>query len=345
MADQSFPYILVTQKDRSFLLTKLPASLLASIAYASVRGQDDEPGAIQRLLNGTRISSIKSFAMQVGNFPASIVLNWVSKTPALTRNEREVFIPRVERGAQIIDGQHRVAGIKAAIAEDSTLASLELPVALFEGLDTRACADIFLSINTEQKPVPRSLVFDLYGIASEAVVDVASVRARDIAVALNETPESPYFELIKLPGSPRTKGGIALSTAVAAVKPLVEEKGVLEQIGVTELELQKRVILNFLGALRTLYNGRWLEKSNAFLYGVGFTGAMQFLRDRLVNYCQSRRSFEAKTITEALAPLSKALILQSEVKGLGGKDAPKRIFERLLAVFEPITNGSDGIKI
>jgi hypothetical protein len=46
-----------------------------------------------------------------------------------------------------------------------------------------------------------------------------------------------------------------------------------------------------------------------------------------------------------LAPLSKALILQSEVKGLGGKDAPKRIFERLLAVFEPITNGSDGIKI
>jgi len=53
--------------------------------------------------------------------------------------------------------------------------------------------------------VPRSLVYDLYGIASEPVIDPASVRARDIAVALNETPDSPYYELIKMPGSPRTK--------------------------------------------------------------------------------------------------------------------------------------------
>lgn len=345
MSNQRFPYILVKQKDRTFLLTKLPASLLASITYASVRGQDDEPGAVQRLLNGSRISSIKAFTMQVGNFPASIVLNWVSDNAPLSRDKNTVAIPKVERAAQIIDGQHRVAGIKAAIAEDPSLASLELPVAFYEGLDSKACADIFLSINTEQKPVPRSLVYDLYGIASEAVVDIAAVRARDIAVALNETAESPYFELIKLPGSPRTKGGIALSTAVSAIKPLVEEKGTLEQIGITELELQKRIILNFLTGLQNLYGDRWFEKSNAFLYGVGFTGAMQFFRDRLVTYCQSRRSFETRTIVEALTPLSHATILQSEVKGLGGKDAPKTIFDRLLASFQPAAREGDAIKI
>ncbi len=345
MANQSFPYIQVKQRDRTFLLTKLPASLVATISYASVRGQDDEPGAVQRLLNASRISSIKTFTVQVANFPASIVLNWVSKNPPLRRDHKTVVIPKVERAAQIIDGQHRVAGIKAAIAEDHALAALELPIALYEGLDTHACADIFLSINTEQKPVPRSLVYDLYGIASEPVVDPASVRARDIVVALNETQDSPYFELIKMPGSPRTKGGIALSTAVAAIKPLVEEKGALYNIGITELELQKRIILNFLSALRTLYGGGWFDKSNAFLYGVGFTGAMQFFRERLVAYCQQQRSFETTTITEALAPLSRAAILQTEVKGLGGKDAPKRIFDRLLAAFEPAVTGAAEFKI
>jgi DNA sulfur modification protein DndB len=344
-ANQTFPYVLVKQKGKSFLLTKLPASLLATIAYASRRGLDDEPGAVQRLLNGARIASIKDFTLQVGNYPASIVLNGVSKDTPLTRDKNGVTIPQTERSAQIIDGQHRVAGIKAAIAEDPNLSSLEMPVAIYEGLDSQACADIFLSINTEQKPVPRSLVFDLYGIASAPVVDSAALRARDIAVALNETDESPYYELIKLPGSPRTKGGIALSTVVAAIKPLVEDKGVLEHIGVTELESQKQVILNYLVSLRSLYDKHWFEKSNAFLYGVGFTGAMQFFRDRLVDYCKLRGSFEVKTITDALAPLSKAIILQSEVKGLGGKDAPKKIFERMLKVFEPAKVESASIRI
>jgi len=235
--------------------------------------------------------------------------------------------------------------MKAAIQENSNLSSLELPVALYEGLDTRECADIFLSINTEQKPVPRSLVFDLYGVASEAIVDVAAVRARDIAIALNELPDSPYYQLIKFPGAPRTKGGIALSTAISAVKPLVEEKGALEQVGVTPLESQKQVILNFLIGLRQIYGRHWDDKSNAFLYAAGFTGAMDFFRDRLIFHCKSRRSFRPETISGALAPLSNNIILQREFKGLGGKDAPKVVFDRLLEAFRPMAQDAENIEI
>jgi DNA sulfur modification protein DndB len=92
----------------------------------------------------------------------------------------------------------------------SSIKELQIPVALYEGLDTRACADIFISINTEQKPVPKSLVFDLYGVSSEYLVDPAAVRAKDIASALNEDSTSPYYQLVKFPGSPRMRGGIAL---------------------------------------------------------------------------------------------------------------------------------------
>ncbi|HVA83556.1 MAG TPA: DGQHR domain-containing protein [Candidatus Binataceae bacterium] len=324
------------QKTKTLILTKLPASVLTLISYASIRGRDSEEGAIQRLLNPGRIASIKAFTLDTGDFPASIVLNWVNPRHSLVKNGAYVVIPPEPNSAQIIDGQHRVAGIKAAIQDDSHVGDLELPVAFYENLDTRECANIFLSINTEQKPVPRSLVFDLYGIASETLVDPAAVRARDIATSLNDTPNSPYYQLIKFPGSPRIRGGIALSTVVGAVKPLVEEKGVFDQVGFPELERQKLILFNFFEALRELYGQHWAEKSNAFLYAAGFTGAIDFLKNRLIPYCNTHQSFKKETILRALrlGPPSN-LILQADVKGMGGKDAPKQIFQRLVDAFSP----------
>src|SRR5262245_12402677 len=116
---------------------------------------------------------------------------------------------------------------------------MELPVAIYKRLTTQQCADIFLSINTEQKPVPRSLAFDLFGIASEHVIDVAALRAADIAKSLNEEEESPYYGLVTYTGEQKQKGGkgklgIPLSTFVNAIKPLVTDKGVFDSMGVRD---------------------------------------------------------------------------------------------------------------
>jgi DGQHR domain-containing protein len=244
-------------------------------------------------------------------------------------------LPVVNRSAQIIDGQHRLAGIRAAIDSNPDIANLQLPVAIYENLMTRQCADIFLSINTEQKPVPRSLVFDLYGIASEPTIDAAATRARDIAIFLNEEEDSPYKDAMKLPGAPRKKGGIALSTAVTALKDLVEERGSLEQIGATELEMQQRIIFNYFSVIKDIYQDDWESSSNAFMYASGFLGAIDFFKLRLIPYCNKNRSFKKETISEAIQISHSSRILQSEVKGLGGKDAPKKIFERLNDMFNP----------
>jgi hypothetical protein len=60
MAKITAPYIEVSQK-KKFLLTTIRASVLTKIAYVAVRGKTKERGAIQRLLNTRRISSIKEF--------------------------------------------------------------------------------------------------------------------------------------------------------------------------------------------------------------------------------------------------------------------------------------------
>jgi DGQHR domain-containing protein len=245
MTKKQFPYIEVIQAKKNLILTKLPLGLLTKISYASVRGKDEEPGAVQRILNSRRINSIKNFTLSGGAYPGAIVLNWVSQENPIQKNNNTISFSDLPKSAQLIDGQHRIAGIKAAIDESETVSNLEVPVTIYENLTTEECADIFLSINTEQKSVPKSLVYDLYGIASEPVADPAAVRARDIATFLNDESESPYFGQIKFPGAPKRKGGIALSTAVTAIKPLVEDKGNFEQIDVYELEVQKQIVLNF----------------------------------------------------------------------------------------------------
>jgi len=276
-------------------------------------------------------------------FPNSLVLNWTNAKNKLRRRNGELFFKDERRSAQLIDGQHRMEGIRVAIHEHPELEHLQLPVAIYENLTTKECADIFLSINTEQKPVPRSLVFDLYGEASEAIIDIAAVRAKDIATYLNETEGSPYFDTIKFPGSPRRRGGIALSTAVGALKPLVEEKGLFQQIGVTELEYQRRIVLNFFTALRDSVGERWGDRDDAFQYAAGFAGAVDFLKLKILPYCNARQSFKVKTIKDTLQPESP--ILQSEIKGLGGKSAPKNIYDRLVEAFRPSSSSDAKFEI
>jgi DNA sulfur modification protein DndB len=339
MASPSVPiqFIEVSQGSRKFLLARIPAGRLTQISYVAVRGVDEEEGAVQRVLNRARISSVRDFALSVGVFPNSLVLNWNSRKNKLVRKGGNLVFKNQERSAQLIDGQHRLEGIREAILARPALHDLQIPVAIYENLTTKECADIFLSINTEQKPVPRSLVFDLYGEASEAIIDPAAVRATDIASYLNEATDSPYRDSIKFPGHPRRKGGIALSTAVSALKPLVEDKGLFEQLGVKELESQRQIVLNFFVALSSCIGNSWDDRDNAFQYAAGFAGAVDFLRLKILPHCNTKRSYKVKTIKDTLEFAD--LILQSEVKGLGGKNAPKTIYDRLVSAFRPVVAG------
>jgi DGQHR domain-containing protein len=320
----------IHQGNRKFKLCWLPADALALISYAAVRGRDEEEGAIQRVLNPQRISKLRDFALKGGDYPSSIVLNWVNKENPICINtvNGKIKIPLIEKSAQIIDGQHRIAGLKEALSLSDQVKSIQIPISIYEGLTTKECADIFLSINTEQKPVPKSLVFDLYGISSDQK-DSAVTRATDIATRLNEDPESPYCDLIKFPGHPKTKGGIALSTLVSTIKPLIEINGVFDQSGIKEFESQYKVIFNYFTTLKQKYKNDWNLSKNVFMYAAGFSGAIDFLRTRILHACASKKSFTIKTMTELISLEGDTLIFQDEIKGLGGKDAPKHVFDRL----------------
>lgn len=327
-----FPFIQVKQKEHSFKLTSLPAGLLTRISYAAVRRKDTEEGAVQRILNSARISGIKDFALKMGDFPASIVLNWVDDTLEIKNGFIEV--PDKPKIAQIIDGQHRVAGLRAAIEENKETEDYQIPVAIYEGLDTSNSARIFISINTEQRPAPKSLVFDLYGVTASDLMDPAALRANDI-VGYIASEGQPYEGWIKLPNQERQRGGVALSTAVTAIKPLVDSKGILEQVGISELEVQKAIFSNFFSAIQSSYGKNWANRDNAFIYASGFIGAIEFFRSHMFDYCKGKGSFEVETIRNALNLDETGRILQEDVKGLGGTEAANVVRDRLVSAFRP----------
>lgn len=325
----------VEQKQRAFRLLKMKARDLAKVSYVAPRGVSAEEGAVQRILSPRRIASLKAYAITGGDYPACIVLNWVNERMPLKESNGTLRIPIVRYSAQIIDGQHRVEGLKEAIQEHPATGDIELPVAMYEHLGTQACADIFLSINTEQKPVPKSLVYDLYALASDYIVDYAASRAKDIATVLNEDEHSPYSGMIKFPGRARTKGGVALSTVVSGLKPFVAEKGIFDQAGIRSLENQANVVVNYFAALRRVLDRTWDDRDNAFNYAAGFSGAMDFLKSHLFDYCVRHETFTVKSIAGVIRLSPENRVLQSELKGLGGTKARQYVAERLVESFEP----------
>ena len=247
----STPCIEVKQYQRSFLIAKLPASVLTKISYASVRNIDKEEGAVQRILEPGRLKEIREFTKAGGDYPASVILNWVSDDSPLKLSKCELSFVIGDRLAQLVDGQHRVEGLRTAIKEKSSIGKLEIPVTIYQGLSTQECADIFISINDKQRQVKKSLVVDLYDVASDYVVDIVAQRARDLAENLNTDERSPYQGCIKFPNAPRNAFGIALSTVVGNVKPLIEPQGVFEQVGLVELATQTSCLINYFNVLRT----------------------------------------------------------------------------------------------
>jgi DGQHR domain-containing protein len=328
------------QHDKSFYVTALSAADIVHISYVARRGESEEEGAVQRLLNPARIAGIRDFLLAGGLFPTSIVLNWSDASTAPKVKNGKLAIRLSSKSAQIIDGQHRVVGLSAAIAKKASLAKLELPISLYQGLTTRECADIFLSINTEQKPVHRSLVFDLYKVASDYIVDPAAVRAGDLATELNENNSSPFWGYVKFPGTPPRQKGLALSTVVSAVKPLVEEKGVFEQVGLSELHMQSQFLINFFNVLRDAYGAEWESPDNVFRMAAGFLGAIEFIKNKLVVHCNITGDFTEKAIARVMKLSPGSLIRRDAIEGLQGRRAFTHVAAVLESLFDP-TEGKD----
>lgn len=309
----------------------MPVKDVIHIYYVAVRGIDAEDGAVQRPLSRARIEKIKDYVLDGNTFLNSFILNWTESENAPTINGNKIKFPITAAAAQAIDGQHRLAGLEAAIEEAENIGELEIIVTLAIGLNTKNSAKVFLNINTEQKPAPKSLVYDLFG-EIESDPEHAMNRATDIARQLNDEEGSPLHRLLKFPGSARGVGKIELSTFVNAYKKHFEPDGEFPKVKLRTFEHQHLVIRNFFSALKTVYSndGLWTNASqNPFFKAAGFNGASEFLIAKLLQKCAEKGSFTIDTMLEVMSLEEGNLLQWNDMKGLDGKTAKKLVTDYL----------------
>ena len=328
MSTKNVKYIGLNHNGIDYLLCSLDCKTIVEISYVARRGESEEQGAVQRILNKSRISSISDYVLNGGYFPTNIILNVIDTEKVNVKKDSfDIFIS--ERIAQVLDGQHRVAGMRDALSKDPRVGDTMYPVLIAVGLTTEQCADIFVSINTEQKTVPKSLIYDLYGLTSTSSHDYSIERGRDIAFVLNSEDDSPYRGFIKFPGSTRFKGGIQLSSLVNALRPLVKTHGEFEKYQIQTLEFQAKVLKNYFKALEYYYDKKWYELSNPFLYASGFSASVDVLVSILLPFCYSKKSFSFDTFKSALNITKDTLLKQSDVKGKSGETAKLFLYDEL----------------
>ena len=95
------------------------------------------------------------------------------------------------------------------------------------------------------------------------------------------------------------------------------------------------MLTNFLSVLKNWYGIGWGHKDNVFLSAAGFTGAMDFFKNKLIAYCNLNRNYKLEFMSAAMKLDKDPVLKRSDLKGLQGRNAARQVTETLTASFSP----------
>lgn len=328
-------YIKIKIDDFDIYLISMDVKDLVKIGYVAERGISEERAAVQRILNKNRVKDIKEFVQKGGRFYSPFILNWNNeKKPLSELKTKKISIPLVAGSAQLIDGQHRYMGLQNAIEDDNKFKGFNVVVMLSNNLSTKDAANIFVSINSKQQTVSKSLIYDLYKELDENPESIIN-RAVDIADALNTEEESPYKGFVVYPGKRAPSAKIQLSTVVNSLESHLGNKGTFAKYNFKSLSYQKALVVNFSKAVALQYEeeGLWNSYSkNPFITSAGFRAVVEAMTsESFLQKVVQRKSLSVENISSILSLNKSDLFLKDEnYKKLGGKEQVKSLKEYLL---------------
>lgn len=204
----------------SFSLEPEKLLKIGYILHRTETNTDDD--GYQRMVSKTRLKEIENFLdndneENQGFFPNSIIinistskeepLNFDRLTSTHDSNIAEpviLHLPKKFHSAFIIDGQHRLYGY----ANSKWKFKNSIPVVAFENLPPEKQVELFVQINSKQKPVPKTVLIpiaaDLMWNSDKPKDALNSLKAKLIQ-RLGEKDNSPLYKRIQLNENPRTE--------------------------------------------------------------------------------------------------------------------------------------------
>lgn len=289
----------------------LDSATFDRLAFVS-RRDDDKDAGYQRNLSKQRAADIARYIdKENGCIPNSILVN-LEEGATYDEQTQTLRIPNRPKAAWVIDGQHRMFGLRQA----ST--TYDLVITAFLGLDFAEQAKQFKIINSKQKGVPTSLLYDLLDLTKDGTY--VQQRGHELATRLDDDPESPWYGQIDLTGS--GDGLITQTRVVTAVENLISERGALFQYSEEE---QYGILKNYFTAIKTVFASDWGSKSSVLTKALGFSAWLIVLPQVLTICLQRFQNFTIKSILAVLAPIKAYDFSAEHHRGWAGHPGENRL--------------------
>lgn len=312
-------FIEIEQPIGKFYIASIKAEDLIYISKNDIRRIENEESnkleayfGIQRTPSPKRVKEIAEYVKyKDASFPTNIVIAIDSSLESDEERNIKIedgilFIKKSEKIAQIIDGQHRLLGLKKAIDDDGMFADIslnfQLAVTIFIDMDIENQSMIFSTINKAQTKVNKSLVFDLY--------DLAKTRspyrtAHNVVRVLNENDKSPFKDKIKMLGTANSsEETIAQATFVECITqyiskdPMKDRNLLMINAKIQDLDSNRYffrdffknnndieiavILVNYFNAIKDVFIGDW-EKDSIIVKSTGVIAFMKLLKDIVLN--------------------------------------------------------------
>ncbi|WP_405125506.1 DGQHR domain-containing protein [Pseudomonas marginalis] len=293
---------------------------LLKISFVNHRSLNDPEGApsYQRLVSKSRLKKISDFISLGGFFPTNILVNFVNtvRFEQISKDEEtgvcwgNLFLPDKYRSAWIIDGQHRLYGFAPVEVKHQ---SQNIVVIAFEKLPKNEEANLFVTINHEQKSVPKNLLDDLEGElkweSTKPLERIGAISARLISI-LNSDISEPLYGKVTMQGMksndttcltvPALKQALSRSGLIgkSALKNKVYELGPLCDANDTAtVERGREIINHFFSTIRDANFKVW--NAGRLGYVSTNTGIQAYLHllSALIEHIETSRNLDAKELS------------------------------------------------
>ena len=273
------PAVEIRQGGRRLFFTSFTVAELSMPGFYEVEELDakDESG-FQRVLEERRAKLLASDitkARSEGNafLPTSILLATESEIKYDSMRQEISFDTQPGTGQvcpfAVVDGQHRIVGMRKAVEQDSSLSSFPMAVVIATGLDKLEQMLHFYLVNTKQKAVDKSIEQQIkaklrrMGDIGEHVFlpdrifrDVQRGRDRiaiDFVEDLNEHPESPWRGRVIMANEKRGEHStIQQSTLVKSVQEFLLARGHKLANNNLPLDTRRAMLRNYWSAIEYL---------------------------------------------------------------------------------------------
>ncbi|MCQ2159472.1 MAG: DGQHR domain-containing protein [Bacteroidales bacterium] len=185
----------VSQPIGCYYLTSLNASELCPIVKVNTLKDGKGP---QRDPNKGRITEISNYCDDPdATFPTAIIVSINEKDGDVTFTyndlNHELCITYNTTIGEVIDGQHRILGLK----KSSNAKAFDLPVVFVVNPTNEQKAYIFSIINSKQEKVNASHIYELFGVIEQRS---PYKTAHNVARVMNYSKQSPFYHRLKMLG-------------------------------------------------------------------------------------------------------------------------------------------------